>query len=147
MIASQGATTSMRRHAFFVERGGTSTRRGGQVPASLPPPFYSTFVAFIGALLAREVGQDLRGPLQELATQLADDSELIALHVGGCKLIKVANEENITICVACNTLPQREVVVKAVHRLGLRHHTGQPPAGWLEEELGEWLDHLRTIQT
>ena len=114
------------------------------VPPPLPPPFFATVVAFLAALLKREVGEDLRASLEPLLADLRQDSEIIATFVGGLKLMPCADTKRIKIVIAMNQLPQRPDIIKAIKRLpNITHTLGSAPPGFLEEELGDWMDHLR----
>ena len=73
----------------------------------MPPPFYTVFTAFLTALLAREVGEDVRPPLVALHGAVMDDLEVLATHIGGCKMSNVTDQTKIMITISMNTLPER----------------------------------------
>ena len=118
------------------------------VPDHLPPPFYATFVAWIGAILTLEIGADIRPAIQDLHAACLEDTKIMMLYVGACKLETTGDQSKIRIVVAMAQLPERAAIITALSRVPAVHHAvGQAPAGWLEEELGDWAEFLRGAQT
>ncbi|CAK0855833.1 unnamed protein product, partial [Prorocentrum cordatum] len=110
---------------------------------NLGPPAATVFVYLLKALMELEVGAQNRKGLEQLLQRIEhfEPWDLVQMcHV--CRLEKCYDEGKIKIVLATPVAEVRKLLRQCMEQIGATTTVGQAPAGYLEEELGAYVDMI-----
>ena len=115
------------------------------LPAPLGPPTDTLFYEFLTTLAAQDVGGANRETINQIVSQTdTDGPKVFNKDVHFIKLEKIREEGKIKLVIVFTAWSHRSVILDSLAQLGAARKVGAAPAGWLEDELSEWIDALST---
>ena len=118
---------------------------GEEPPPAMGNPSVLLFREMIDALQDEDVGQANKDQLMVAGTALDELGPTgIEQQVPLCRIDATANENTTKITVAMNTYEHRALVLAAMGQMtNANYKGGGPPPGFMEEEVGAWIQQLR----
>jgi len=105
------------------------------------PPTGTVFLALLESLAEQDVGQKNKGKLQEIVVGIKDEPIGMDM-VRVCRWARAFKEEKKKIILHIVQPEVRQVVLSSLEQLGGTLHSGKAPAGYLEDDLSQWLELL-----
>ena len=129
--------------AAEAEKRRKSVGKDGKVEP-LGPPAPAMFLALLESLETANIGSGNLDRIKDLATRMtALDLDEACEKIYAVKVSRTRTEGTARLTVAMERGPDRKIVIDALKALsGVTHKQGVAPAGYLEEELMEWVAAL-----
>ena len=111
---------------------------------SLGPPVCSVAHAMLSFLSTADVGAANKTALGQIlaAMETAPVAEMYAA-IPICRLEKAYEQDKLKLIVAAKEINHQNLIRNSMEQLGHKCKVGQPPPGYLEEELEAFLDALK----